>query len=1026
MKPTVKKLIWIPVVLAGVFLGLLVLVSLMSNIALSPSVSRKLIDRFAPAYYDGNMEFSSASISTFKHFPNLTVDIDSLILTYRADLVDASAPEGRIDTLASFTHFNAAVNTLSLLRGVIKVRDVHMTHPRMFMHVFPSGKSNWKIARIDAGAKPKSRKRGDVTIPRIVLLKLAIDGGSYIEFSDESQDINAVLKLKEYSFDGRLNTAALHRGVFRTAIDSLQVEGRMGQDTLRFDLDHFRVTGDRGHWDVDSKAVALMSTPLYGRLMVPFDMEGLMDVKTLWNGTPRLNLHNVDISLATMKLMADMEMEIARKMKLKGHVTIPPVDVQRVLDDYGYGAIAELRPVTTNMNFSATVDVDGVYNLKTGELPAFQAGLDIPACYIRHSEINYVPGFELMTRVKCEQGGAVDAAVSKFNFKAPELSFDAAGVISDILGKDPEADIQCSLNARLDSLGYEMKRYFDIFVGGHIDMTAKGKFNLSHISAYNFSNAEVDARINLKDVVLDSYDDALAMRVDKAVITAAMMDDRFREDSQDKDRSMGAQVAIEKARMKYPPLGDVRINDFTAVFHNSSDRVEKSDTLRYHPLNALLTIGSVSLAAGDTLFVRLSGSETNLTVRPSEENERIPVMNLTSDNAAINANLSGMKLNLKGLKLMAGAQMAGIHNKRRVVTMIDSLNRLHPELAADSIWHFLVQNPHRPKLPHFIAGQKAVSDAHKASVSVGDVIAGKLRKWDLDANVDIRDADFSGLRMTRFNVDAKVRDRCMQLTNLKADTQAGSILAQGFYSSRDSRNVKVGFDFDLKNVSAGEIIQIVPHIDSLAPMVKSFDGRFNFNVAAIGNLNPKTLDLIFPSLNGVVKLTGDNLHFSNDKRITAIAKLLWVKNASNATINHLDVEGVIKDNALEVFPFMLKMENWTLVLAGIQHLDESFNYHVSLVRNPFGLKFGADIFGKNFKSIKFKMGKLRYHENDVPSYSSVISTTRGRIRNTINNVFEMSDFNEKLHPEYNSHKDADEMEDLTDAERSVLNKIKAK
>lgn len=1025
MKPSVKKLIWIPVTLAGVFFGLLLLVSLMSNIVLSPSVSRKLIDRFAPAYYDGNMEFSRASISAFIHFPNITVDMDSLVLTYRADLVDASAPAGRIDTLASFTHFNAAVNTLSLLRGVIKVRDVHMTHPRLFMHVFPSGRSNWKIAKIDAGAKPKTRKRGNVSIPRIVLFKLSIDGGSYIEFSDESRDMNAVLRLKEYSFDGRLNTAALHRGVFSTAIDSLQVEGRLAQDTLRFDLDHFRVTGNRGHWDVDSKAVALMSTLLYGRLMVPFDLKGLVDVKTLWNGTPWINFQNVDVSLATMKLMADMEMEIARKMKLKGNVTIPPVDVQRVLDDYGYGAIAQLRPVTTDMTFSAAVDVDGVYNLKTGELPAFKASLDIPACFVRHSEINYVPGFELMTRLRCDQGGAVEAAVSKFNFRAPELNFDASGVVADILGDDPEADIECSMNARLDSLGYEMKRYFDIFVGGHIDMKAKGKFNLSYISAYNFSNADIDARINLEDVVLDSYDDALAMRVDKAVITAAMMDDRFREDSRDKDRSMGAQVAIEKARMVYPPLGDVRINDFTATFHNSSDRIEKEDSLRYHPLKALLTIGSVSLASGDTLSVKLSGSKTNLVMRPSAENERIPVYSLTSDNSAINAKLSGMKLNLKGLKLTAGAQMAELHRKRRVVTMIDSLNRLHPELAADSIWRFLVQNPHKPKLPHFIAGQKAVADAHKASVSVGDVIAKNLRKWDLDANVGISDADFSGVRMTHFNVDAKVRDRCMQLTNLKADTQAGNLFAQAFLSSRDSKNVKVGFDLDLKNVSAGEIIQIVPNIDNLAPMVRSFDGRFNCSVAAMGNLNPKTLSLVFPSLNGVIKLTGDNLHFSNDKRVTSIARLLWVKNASNATINHLDVEGVIRDNALEVFPFTLKLENWTLVLAGIQHLDESFNYHVSLVRNPFGLKFGADIFGKDFKSVKVKMGKLRYHENDVPSYSNVVKTTRDRVRNTIRDVFELSDINEKIHPEYNSHKDADEMEDLTDAERSVLKKLKA-
>lgn len=1024
-KIPVRKIAIIASIVLGVMIGLMAAISISAKVLLSPKVSQSLIEKNSSRFFDGQMSFSRASISLFRHFPRVSMDMDSLVLTY---------PTPR-DTIAFFERYSASVTPISMLKGVLKLDDIELLHPYMSMHISSDGSSNWDSMKVDMGDSEtaeqakKRRTMHSFRLPRMDFRKMKLAGNPYIVYDDEQQDIHATLRLKDFVFDGELNTTRFQRCNFTMSVDSLQVEGRMAGDTLNFDLDHFSVNGHRGKIDIDSKAITLMATERHGRIMVPFDMGGKIDARNKLGGALSLDLHDLAMNIATVGLKTDMHLELDRRLKMKGHVEIPTIDVQDVLDNYIYKVMEDSRVFSTDMHFSAGIDVDGYYNPRKGDLPAFSASIDIPECFLRHSEFDYIPRLELKTTLSGEQGGQIDAAVAVCRLNAPGINLDASGIVSDIRGEDPLTDVSCLLDAKLDSLGMVLKQHFDILVGGTLKLDAKGKFNLSQIDKYNFANADLTARADMENIRIISYDDDLEISAGDAQLRAALMDDRFRKDVKVKDRSLGARISLNDAKFRYGKIMDIKGDGISVLLQNSSDKVELGDTLRYYPLNVLLSVADAVFKGADGFSAELKGSETSMCMEPSEAMQRIPVITIESGNETLNARFGGLRSSMKDIRLSARAEMAELHKRRRLVTMIDSLNRLHPEMRPDSIWHFLRQNPHEPKLPHFIKANRDLQKKYQVDPSV--MLHRMFSRWDFNGDVTMGKTSFSSIRMNSFDAKLRLMNRCLQLTEVKALTSAGNISAEGFLSTAETDGlIHAGFNLDMRRLSAAEIIDIVPNIDDLGPVLKSFDGMFDCELAATSCFD-KDMNLLTPTLDGVLRLSGRNLHFNENKTVTTIASLLWVKNASHATIKDLKVEAMLKNNSVEIFPFLLKLENWSAILAGIQNMNGSFNYHVSLVKCPFGVKPGINLSGRSFNDkMKFKLGKARYKDENIPSHSAQVNAVRDKLIASIHSVFEKG--SEKVLKDHAGNGVAfdrpavdERLEELSESERSVLSRIES-
>ena len=74
-------------------------------------------------------------------------------------------------------------------------------------------------------------------------------------------------------------------------------------------------------------------------------------------------------------------------------------------------------------------------------------------------------------------------------------------------------------------------------------------------------------------------------------------------------------------------------------------------------------------------------------------------------------------------------------------------------------------------------------------------------------------------------------------------------------------------------------------------------------------------------------------------------------------IDSLSVELLVKNNEVEIFPFMLAMDKYQVGVGGKQNLDGSFNYHITVFK-PIIL--GLDVFGLDFGNIDYKLVSPKY------------------------------------------------------------------
>lgn len=285
------------------------------------------------------------------------------------------------------------------------------------------------------------------------------------------------------------------------------------------------------------------------------------------------------------------------------------------------------------------------------------------------------------------------------------------------------------------------------------------------------------------------------------------------------------------------------------------------------------------------------------------------------------------------------------------------------------------------------------SDFEKAVASEPlDTAAQALIVIPANLNADVRlhgkGIQYSNLNITDMNANLLMKHRCLRLSDLKAVTTVGNLYADAFYSTMSKQDIYAGYSVEFENIAVGDVIDLVPDIDSIMPLLKSFDGNVNCFLAATSQIDTN-MNLVFPSMEGVVRMTGTDLHFNDCKEIRKLGRLLLFKNPRRATVDTLLVEGLLKDNSLEIFPFLLKIDRWTLAVAGIQNMDQSFSYHVSLAKSPLLIKLGANITGEDFDHMKFRLGKARYRNaKSLPSFSTLIDTTRMNLVESINHVFE--------------------------------------
>jgi hypothetical protein len=252
---------------------------------------------------------------------------------------------------------------------------------------------------------------------------------------------------------------------------------------------------------------------------------------------------------------------------------------------------------------------------------------------------------------------------------------------------------------------------------------------------------------------------------------------------------------------------------------------------------------------------------------------------------------------------------------------------------------------------------------------------------DMALNVNVKRIHYKDLELEDVAGEVALRNRSLNLRKLAMGSNIGRGNLTMFYTGREQGGATVGFDLDVQEILVEKLIALYPSIDTLLPMLRSFEGVVDCQMAATCDMD-SVASLLLPSLNLASHLHGRNMVLLDGETFAEISKTLMFKNKKRNLIDSISVDLAIRESKIEIFPFLVEMDRYRVAVGGTHNLDMTFDYHVSVLKSPVPFKLGIDITG-NPDKFKYKITKCRYKDIFQPAKEKELTDSKSNIRESI-------------------------------------------
>ncbi len=182
------------------------------------------------------------------------------------------------------------------------------------------------------------------------------------------------------------------------------------------------------------------------------------------------------------------------------------------------------------------------------------------------------------------------------------------------------------------------------------------------------------------------------------------------------------------------------------------------------------------------------------------------------------------------------------------------------------------------------------------------------------------------------------------LTDSPSTTPAARMQLTAMYRTPRKNHLFLGLDYHMLDIEIGELLTMIPDIDSLMPMLRSFSGKGEFHIA-VETYMDSLYNLKKSTLRGASSIKGNDLVLMDGETFSEIAKTLKFSKKTENKVDSLSAEFTIFRNEIDIYPFLLVMDKYRAVIAGRHNFDLSYDYHISVVDSPLPLKLGVDVKG---------------------------------------------------------------------------------
>lgn len=947
------------------------------NFVLTPAKLTPIVLDQANTYLNAKVSCEAVDITLFKTFPQVGLRLKKgeIISNALHDSV-ANSPQ---DSLLKFNTCIIAVNPFALLQSnEIKINNVLIEDATIYAYKNKEGAANWDIALMgDTVPAPTDSLQTDSMSfnGKVDIQNIQISNAN-LTFDDRSTELFADLRNFNFKVSGSFsdiqNTLLLHLDTRNILIWQ---QGKLLVNKMGFGLDtHLFIDRSKGLYKLNDTQLEVNGIQLAANgTIVKDSVSSELDVNM-----------NFGLNVPTLKTVLDL---------------IPKSIVKESVDVTAKGAVA----------INGTLK--GVYG--QNKLPVFDVAVLIKDASAQYKGMPYgidKLDIDLKAYLDFENKSESYLLLNKFSFAGASSKLNTAFKINSIL-LDPSVEGDINANINFTDLAKTFPLEEGVELRGIVDSKLKSTFRVSDVKNENWGKIGLAGSLKVSDIAIISPKDTF----DLQVRTAGFAFGANNADTtvQQGKTLLNAIVGFDGFDLKLKNKLKAKAND--VALHIKTSPLK--DTTMIASMSATVGYSSLDATLNDSITIRTGAAKTTVSIAPSKRDKKLPLISSSMKFDSLYAAIGDQRMGLQLAAFDVKSEKAGKDSKHWISTgvlgfqnlklftpdfpLIISMPASKLSLGNDAIT-LNGAKVHIGSSDMTVTGQiynlknvffdkatlygkmsvasdfincneitkalEMVPENHAAAAEVkNEPVAEEPMKLfvvpdgiDFVLDIDIRKVLFGKLEIENIKGEMIIRNRSIELMDLNLHTMSADMNTTLVYSTKDTTSAYTGFDLKMKDIIVGKLVEFIPALDTLVPMLRSIDGRVNFNIAAEARLD-STMSIDIQSIQSAAKLKGDSLVLMDGETFSQISKMLRFKNRERNVIDSVSVDLIVRNGQIEIYPFLIGMDRYLAAVGGKHNIDMTFDYHVSLLKSPIPFNVGVDIKG-SMDDFKFKITKARYKD----------------------------------------------------------------
>ena len=955
------------------------------------------------------------------------------------------------DTLLAASHLDASVNPWRLLTGKIKVNALRLRHPQVYYHAYDGTASNLDILSKSDEPKDTVSKPvglpwillGGLSIdgdPSIVYTSQADTVHAKVRF--EELLLKGHVRIKKDILASKVRNLALN-------LTGLQMNGRLPADTLALALENLSLSTPRTNLvDLGLKGEGLYFSPSLGSLHVPAELDARAGFRK-HSSRFDVNLHHLDAELAYIPLRAEgLFSKYDDHAYLKASAGIDSCNLGTVLDKYAANFVSAAKDMKADALLNLGVNADG--NLSEKEFPEVDVALDIPSGHVQYLPRRIRAMLDLGATAHLSSAKDLSADVERLHLRSTGIKLDLDGDARDLLGRDPRVAARLGGFAILDSVRRYLPAGLDLEGSGTLNLEADVNAHLNELDDYNFRRSRLKASLNSDrlSVRMPSNELFAFLRTpelnlsngESSIDVTADMDSVFfslSDSFRAAVRRMANKANVKKVESNgrmVPYLSFSTTEDLLKLYagenkveaENSLISLEAMRRVRRPRPGRKRFLDSLQRAypgvPRDSLFRRARANMpvdefASKDIKVTLDSSLVALLNrwhpgglVSMENASVVSPSLPLRTTINSFDLALDdddAQIASfdVDCGTSDIALTGSVGDFRRFIRGRGPLKFNFDvNSDRINANEILVAMSQGKDNKDVDVDKADFVVDSLSTAQIEAaglemraivvprnlsgsvRLNADRVDYSSLEIRPASARLNIRDRILQIQDVDVNSNVGRIKMDAFYSTKNKQDISAGLDLHLIEMPAYDIIHMIPSVDAMMPALKSFEGDLSCDVSLTTQLDTN-MNVLTPTLNGLVRVAGEDLNISNAGSLRKVTRLLMFRNKNIGHIEDLYADAVVKDNKVEVYPFVLGVDRYQVALAGTQGFDGSMKYNVSVLKSFLPFRFGINLTG-NTDKFHVSFGLNKYRGGKVPSFTAELDTIQVNLLDVIRNVYD--------------------------------------